>query len=60
VDTPYFVRLGDFVRSVVGPGFEVDPHGLQPGDRYLHPITEFRCAAALPVPEAVEEFRQRR
>jgi Asp/Glu/hydantoin racemase len=45
VDTPYFVRLGDFVRSVVGPGFEVDPHGLQPGDRYLHPITEFRCAA---------------
>ena len=45
VDAPYFARLVDFVRSVAGPGFEVYPHGIQPGDRYLHPITEFRCAA---------------
>jgi allantoin racemase len=45
VDAPYFGRLGDFVCSVAGPGFEVHPHGIQPGDRYLHPITEFRCAA---------------
>jgi allantoin racemase len=45
VDAPYFGRLGDYVRSITGAGFEVVPHGIQPGDRYLHPITEFRCAA---------------
>jgi allantoin racemase len=45
VDAPYYGRLADFVRSIAGDGFEVDPHGIQPGDRYLHPITEFRCAA---------------
>lgn len=45
VDGPYFERLTAFVRSVVGDGVEVDVHGIQPGDRYLHPITEFRCAA---------------
>ena len=45
VDTAYFRRLSDFVCSVAGEGVEVHPHGIQPGDRYLHPITEFRCAA---------------
>ena len=25
----------------------VEAHGIQPGDRFLHPITEFRCAAAV-------------
>lgn len=45
IDGSYFGRLGDFVRSVTGSEFEAIPHGIQPGDRYLHPITEFRCAA---------------
>jgi Asp/Glu/hydantoin racemase len=45
LDASYFRRLGDFVRSVAGPEFEALTHSIQPGDRYLHPITEFRCAA---------------
>jgi allantoin racemase len=45
VDAPYFGRLGDYVSSVTSAGFEAVAHGIQPGDRYLHPITEFRCAA---------------
>ena len=45
VDAPYFERLGDYVTSVTSAGVEVSMHGIQPGDRYLHPITEFRCAA---------------
>lgn len=44
VDAPYFRRLGAYVRTVTGPGFETSAFGIQPGDRYLHPITEFRCA----------------
>ena len=45
LDRPYFDRLTDYVRSVSRPNFECVPHGIQPGDRYLHPISEFRCAA---------------
>src|SRR2546430_2345784 len=45
VDAPYFRRLGEYIQSVTGAGFESVVHGIQPGDRYLHPITEFRCAA---------------
>ncbi len=45
VDAPYFGRLSEYVQSITGEGFEAVTHGIQPGDRYLHPITEFRCAA---------------
>ncbi|HEY2770723.1 MAG TPA: aspartate/glutamate racemase family protein [Solirubrobacteraceae bacterium] len=45
VDAPYFERLREYARSVSGPEVELDVYGIQPGDRYLHPITEFRCAA---------------
>ena len=45
VDGSYFGRLRDYVRAVTASGFESVVHGIQPGDRYLHPITEFRCAA---------------
>jgi allantoin racemase len=45
VDAPYFGRLREYARAVAGPGVELDVYGIQPGDRYLHPITEFRCAA---------------
>jgi hypothetical protein len=45
VDAPYFTRLRGYLRSIAGPGCDVDLFGLRPGDRFLHPITEFRCAA---------------
>src|SRR5947207_438996 len=45
VDAPYFKRLAGYAQSVSSPGFDLDVCGIQPGDRYLHPITEFRCAA---------------
>lgn len=45
VDAPYFERLRGYAQSVAGAGVELDVYGIQPGDRYLHPITEFRCAA---------------
>jgi allantoin racemase len=45
VDAPYFRRLSQYIQSVTGSGFESVVHGIHPGDRYLHPITEFRCAA---------------
>lgn len=45
VDRPYFARLSEFVSSATTGAFEVVAHGLQPGDRHLHPISEFRCAA---------------
>jgi Asp/Glu/hydantoin racemase len=44
VDAPYFRRLSDYIASVTASGFESVVHGIKPGDRYLHPITEFRCA----------------
>jgi allantoin racemase len=45
VDAAYFTRLDAYLRSVTGAGFDIAVTGIQPGDRYLHPITEFRCAA---------------
>jgi allantoin racemase len=44
-DGPYFTRLTSYLRSVSGPGCAVEVFGIQPGVRYPHPITEFRCAA---------------
>lgn len=45
VDAPYFTRLTGEIESLAGPGVAVTVIGITPGDRYLHPITEFRCAA---------------
>lgn len=45
VDAPYFTRLGEYLRSIVSPGYDVQAFGLKPGARFLHPITEFRFAA---------------
>src|SRR5205085_7940358 len=44
-DAPYFTRLNEYLQSIAGPGYEIHLFGLRPGDRFLHPITEFRCAA---------------
>ncbi|WP_037841871.1 aspartate/glutamate racemase family protein [Streptomyces sp. NRRL F-5126] len=43
VDAPYFSRLTSHLSGLLGPGYEVVVHGLQPGDRYLHPLSELRC-----------------
>lgn len=45
VDSPYFGRLRDYVTGLAPVGTTVEVHGLQPGDRYLHPLSEFRCSA---------------
>jgi len=45
VDAAYFSRLDAYLQSVSGSGFEIAVAGIRPGDRHLHPITEFRCAA---------------
>ena len=45
IDSAYFSRLDGYLRSVSGAGFEITAVGIQPGDRHLHRITEFRCAA---------------
>jgi len=44
-DRPYFSRLGGYLRTVSGPGCDVQLFGIQPGVAQAHPISEFRCAA---------------
>jgi hypothetical protein len=44
-DRPYFTRLQAYLGVVASPGCQVEVVGIQPGSRYPHPITEFRCAA---------------
>ncbi len=45
VDVPYYNRLRDYISRVTPAGATVDVRGIQPGDRYLHPLSEFRCSA---------------
>jgi allantoin racemase len=45
IDAAYFTRLESYLRSISGAAFGIAVVGIQPGDRHLHPITEFRCAA---------------
>jgi allantoin racemase len=42
---PYIDRLRAHLSSVVDPGFGCEVHGISPPDRYLHPLSEFRCAS---------------
>jgi hypothetical protein len=44
-DRPYFARLEAYLSSVASPDCQVAVSGIQPGARYPHPITDFRCAA---------------
>jgi allantoin racemase len=44
-DEPYFTRLGNYLRSVSRAESELQVRGIRPSDHFLHPITEFRCAA---------------
>jgi allantoin racemase len=47
IDAPYFDRLRAGVTSVLEEGYEVELHGMQPGDRFLHPLSELRCSKLL-------------
>ncbi|MDI1283020.1 MAG: aspartate/glutamate racemase family protein [Reyranella sp.] len=42
---PYIARLQAELDRVAGPGVRFEVHGLDPPDRFFHPLTEFRCAA---------------
>jgi allantoin racemase len=42
--SPYIDRLKAHLASIADPGFSCEVHGISPPDRYLHPLTEFRCA----------------
>lgn len=42
---PYIARLQAQLDNVAGPGVRFEVHGLDPPDRFFHPLTEFRCAA---------------
>lgn len=36
---------GNWLRLYAAPGVAFEVHGVAPPDRYLSPLTEFRCAA---------------
>jgi Asp/Glu/hydantoin racemase len=40
----YIGRLRLALADYADPGFDFAVHGISPPDRYLHPLTEFRCA----------------
>jgi Asp/Glu/hydantoin racemase len=42
---PYIARLQAELDKVAGAGVRFEVHGLDPPDRFFHPLTEFRCAA---------------
>jgi len=56
LDAPYFERLRACVSTVLGGEYEVEVHGMRPGDRYLHPLTELRCSVQM-VRNAIEAER---
>jgi allantoin racemase len=41
---PYIDRLRAHLAKIADPGFSCEVHGISPPDRYLHPLSEFRCA----------------
>jgi Asp/Glu/hydantoin racemase len=41
---PYITRLQGLLDEYAAPGVRFDVHGINPPDRYLSPLTEFRCA----------------
>jgi allantoin racemase len=54
---PYMDRLQQYLASIADPGFTYEVHGMSPPDRYLHPLTEFRCAGQT-IRNALEAERQ--
>jgi Asp/Glu/hydantoin racemase len=41
---PYILRLQERLGECAAPGITFEVHGVSPPDRYLSPLTEFRCA----------------
>ncbi len=41
---PYVARLQALLDEYAAPGIRFEVHGIDPPDRYLSPLTEFRCA----------------
>ena len=41
---PYISRLQALLDEYAAPGIRFEVHGIDPPDRYLSPLTEFRCA----------------
>ncbi len=44
---PYIRRLQAVLDGLAAPGVRFEVHGLDPPDRFFHPLTEFRCAAQI-------------
>jgi Asp/Glu/hydantoin racemase len=42
---PYMLRLQEHLAEYAAPQVRFEVHGVSPPDRYLSPLTEFRCAA---------------
>ena len=41
---PYMLRLQETLTAYAAPKVRFEVHGVSPPDRYLSPLTEFRCA----------------
>jgi allantoin racemase len=41
---PYMLRLQETLTAYAAPHVRFEVHGVSPPDRYLSPLTEFRCA----------------
>jgi Asp/Glu/hydantoin racemase len=41
---PYMLRLQETLTAYAAPQVRFEVHGVSPPDRYLSPLTEFRCA----------------
>ena len=55
----YFSRLQALVAEVAEPGVTVDCHGIVPSAKYVHGLTEFRCAGQA-IRNAIEAEKQGR
>lgn len=44
-ERPYIARLEEYLTGYADPYVCFKVHGIAPPDRYLNPLTEFRCAA---------------
>ena len=54
---PYIERLQEYVTGYADPSVRFEVHGISPPDRYLNPLTEFRCAAQV-IRNAIEAEKQ--
>jgi Asp/Glu/hydantoin racemase len=54
---PYMGRLGALLAGYAAPDVQFEVHGVSPPDRYLSPLTEFRCASQT-IRNAIEAQRR--